>query len=66
MAERTIEILVSLSGLDETMGQVVHARWSYLPHEIRVGHRFVDVLGRDADGRYVDYRKFHDTVAVAG
>jgi inward rectifier potassium channel len=59
------ELIVTASGIDETIAQPVHARTSYLPHEILWGHRFVDVMGWTDDGsRVIDYRRFHDTVAL--
>jgi inward rectifier potassium channel len=59
------ELIVTVTGLDETMAQPVHARSSYLPHEIQWGHRFVDVIGWTEDGRrIIDYRRFHDTVPL--
>jgi len=59
------ELIVTASGIDETIAQRVHARTSYLPHEILWGHRFVDVMGWTDDGsRVIDYRQFHDTVAL--
>lgn len=55
------EILVALSGLDDTFAQRIHARHAYQPHEIRWGRRFVDILSVAPDGRrLVDYRLFHD------
>jgi len=55
------EIVVSLVGIDETLSQTVHARWSYLPEDIVWGGRFVDMLSRLPDGRRrVDYTRFHD------
>lgn len=64
MARSEVEVLVTVTGLDETMGQVVHARSSYTADEIRFGHRYADVFGSTADGRRaIDYRRFHDTVA---
>ena len=60
------ELVVTASGIDETIAQRVHARTSYLPHEILWGHRFVDVIGWTDDGsRVIDYRRFHDTVPLA-
>ncbi len=60
------ELVVTASGIDETIAQRVHARTSYLPDEILWGHRFVDVIGWTEDGRRViDYRRFHDTVPLA-
>jgi len=56
-----VEIVIALSGLDETFGQRIHTRHSYLPQEILWGKRFVDVLSAAPDGRrVVDYRRFHD------
>jgi inward rectifier potassium channel len=56
------EIVITVTGLDETMSQPVHARASYLAHEVLWDHRFVDVLGWTAEGRRaIDYRRFHDT-----
>ncbi len=55
------EILVALSGLDDTFAQRIHARYAYQAHEIRWGRRFVDILSVAPDGRrLVDYRLFHD------
>jgi len=62
---QNVELVVTASGIDETIAQRVHARTSYLPDEILWGHRFVDVIGWTEDGRRViDYRRFHDTVAL--
>jgi inward rectifier potassium channel len=59
------ELIVTASGIDETIAQRVHARTSYLPDEILWGHRFVDVMGWTDDGsRVIDYRRFHDTVVL--
>lgn len=60
------EIAVSLVGLDETMNQTVHARWSYLAREICFNHRYADIITIAADGRRVmDFREFHTTLANA-
>jgi len=60
------ELIVTATGIDETMAQPVHVRTSYLPHEIMWAHRFVDLFGWTEDGRRViDYRRFHDTVPVS-
>lgn len=57
------EIVVSLTGLDETYSQTVHARHSYGSKEILCGVRFADVLTRLPDGRMqIDYSKFHDVL----
>jgi len=59
------ELVVTASGIDETIAQRVYARTSYLPQEIRWHHRFVDVIGWTDDGcRVIDYRRFHDTLPL--
>jgi len=60
------ELIVTASGIDETIAARVHARTSYLPHEIRWNHRFADVIGWTDDGcRVVDYRRFHTAVPLS-
>ena len=55
------EILVTLTGLDETFSQTVHARHSYLSHDIHWNKRFVDIIGPPVNGvRHIDYTRFHD------
>lgn len=59
------EIYLSLSGLDETFSQTVHARYAYALDDIAWGARFADVLTVHPDGtRFLDYGKFHDVVPV--
>ncbi len=55
------EIVVVLSGVDETFAQRVHARYSYLAGEIVFGRRMRDILSETPDGgRVIDYTRFHD------
>ena len=55
------EIIVSLTGLDETFSQTVHARHTYGFYDIQWGVRFVDVMKRQPDGEFViDYTHFDD------
>jgi len=59
----TATLIVSLTGLDEHLGQLVHARHVYAADELRFGHRFVDVIEVLPDGsRLIDYRRFHDVI----
>ncbi|MEO1068807.1 MAG: hypothetical protein AAFW95_06750, partial [Cyanobacteria bacterium J06638_6] len=54
------EIIIILTGIDETLSQTIHARHSFLAEEILWDHRFVDILGQTPDGRRsIDYGKFH-------
>jgi inward rectifier potassium channel len=64
LRESQAEIVMTLTGLDETLGQTIHARNSVIPSEMQFGARLADILGqRTADGRaIVDYRRFHEFV----
>lgn len=58
-------IVVSLSGIDETVAQVLHARQTYAAHEILWNNQFVDIFYHTSDGhRYIDYNYFHDVVPL--
>ena len=55
-------VMVSVSGIDEHLGQTVHARHAYGPADLVFGRRFADILEVLPDGSAViDYRRFHDT-----
>ena len=57
-----MELIVLLSGTDDTLADTIYARYAYSPDEIRWNHRFVDVLSISPEGRrVVDLTKFHDT-----
>jgi inward rectifier potassium channel len=61
LKEKDLDLVASVTGLDETLSQSVHARHSWTVEQILWNHRFVDVLVRLPDGRRaIDYRKFHD------
>lgn len=61
LAAQAAEIVVTVTGLDETISHPVHARTSYLAHEVVWGYRFADVFTQTEDGRLaIDYRRFHD------
>lgn len=62
MIERDMEIVVMLSGMDETIADRIYARHSYLPEEVLWHRRFVDVISVTPAGqRVVDLAHFHDT-----
>ena len=62
LAADQTEIIVTLTGIDETTGQTIQARHAYLDDEIRWGARHKDVLGRNDEGKLrLDYSRFHDT-----
>lgn len=56
------ELLVTVTGLDETMSHTIHARHSYVVDEVRFGYRFADMFGYLPDGRVaIDLRRFDET-----
>jgi inward rectifier potassium channel len=61
LAAEGVELIVTVTGLDETTSQTIHARTSYLADEIHWNRRFQDVFTQTEDGRRaIDYRRFHD------
>jgi inward rectifier potassium channel len=65
MIEHDMEIVVMLSGMDETISDRIYARYSYLPEEVLWHRRFVDVVSVTPSGqRMVDLVRFHDTEAL--
>lgn len=60
--ERLVSLIVTFSGVDDTMVQTVHARHVYTPQDIRFGTRFADMMDRSNPQKLiVDYSRF-DTV----
>ena len=65
MSEDNMEILVTFTGLDETVSQTIHARHSFVSGEILRNMRFVDILSRTPDGRRsIDFSRFHDVMPI--
>jgi len=60
LAQSRALFLLTLSGTDETTGQVLMARHDYSSEAIRWNHLFRDVLHLGSDGlEHFDYTKFH-------
>ncbi|MEL6605075.1 MAG: ion channel [Cyanobacteria bacterium J06614_10] len=54
------EIIVTLTGLDETLAQTIHARHTFTADDIHWNHRFADILLTGHHGRRViDFNQFH-------
>ncbi|NMF63390.1 ion channel [Brasilonema octagenarum] len=65
MVEDEMEVIVTFTGLDETVSQTIHARHSYIPKQILWNMRFVDILSKTRDGkRSIDYSRFHDVMPI--
>jgi inward rectifier potassium channel len=63
LINKDTEIIVILTGLDETSSQTIHARYTYNQYDLRWGMRFVDILGKTDGGQYfIDYQHFHDVI----
>ena len=61
--ECNCEIIVTLTGIDDALGQTVYARTVYTRADIRWQHRFVSTLKMGDKGRLqLDLRHFHDAV----
>jgi len=65
MLRLNAQVLVSLTGVDETIEGTIHARHMYSASQILCDRRFVDVIHMGKDGhRYLDYNYFHETTAI--
>ncbi|HZR11499.1 MAG TPA: ion channel [Myxococcales bacterium] len=61
-----VEVMVSVTGIDGTTWQTLHARHRYLPEEVEFGVRYADMLSPKPDGRLqLDYAKLHETVPAS-
>ncbi|AFY73067.1 Inward rectifier potassium channel [Synechococcus sp. PCC 7502] len=66
LQEVDAEIIVTLTGIDETFAQTIYARHSFICDEIAWNMRFVDILAKLPDGgRSIDYRLFHQITPAA-
>jgi inward rectifier potassium channel len=57
--------ILSLSGTDETTGQVLMARGEYLASALRWNATFRDILEWDGNTLHIDYSKFHEVDPLA-
>jgi inward rectifier potassium channel len=63
LIDQQAELVVLVSGTDETYGAKIYARHSYIPHDIHWNKRFADILSLRSDGRRIlDLRHFHDVL----
>ena len=57
-----VNLVVSITGLDETSSRTVHSRYVYSMNDLRWDHEFVDMFRRDEHGQSrVDFSKIHET-----
>lgn len=63
LAKLEASIIVTLTGLDETLSQTIHSRYMYMNHDILWNMRFVDVIETLPNGdREINYSAFHDVI----
>ncbi|MGD1937447.1 MAG: ion channel [Cyanophyceae cyanobacterium] len=61
MEDTDTMLVISLTGVDDTLGQTIHARHIYLVGDIEDGMRFSDIMSVEKDGRRViNFSYFHD------
>jgi inward rectifier potassium channel len=59
------QIIVSLSGVDETVAQNVHSRHTYGANNIILNHQLADIIHiNDDENRYIDFSCFHQIVPL--
>jgi inward rectifier potassium channel len=60
-----MQLIVSLTGIEEGLAATVHARYVYDSNAVRWNMRMADVITRLPSGdREIDYARFHDLVAA--
>jgi inward rectifier potassium channel len=59
LEEEGVEFLISVSGMDDTWMQTVHAQHRYSAQQVVWGHRLVDVLEEKGTVITLDLNKFH-------
>ena len=63
LTQTTAMVVVSFSGIDETVSQTLHAPYYYGANEILWQHRFSDVIHHTPQGHlYIDYSDFHKAI----
>lgn len=65
LAQEEAELVITLTGLDSTVAQTIHARHSYTAEEMLWNVRFADIFSTTPDGqRCIDYDRFHDVLPL--
>jgi inward rectifier potassium channel len=65
LADGEATILITLTGIDETVSQTVHARHSFNASQLLWNMHFVDIISVTPQGqRVMDYTRFHEVVPL--
>ena len=63
LAQVDAALVLTVSGVDDSSAQQLHARQIYAADDIRWHHRYRDISSTSADGRLMlDYSKFHEVL----
>ncbi len=66
LTHEAAEIIVLVTGIDDTFQATIHGRFSYVFNEIEWDMRYADVISIADDGhRIIDYSRFHDVEPIA-
>jgi inward rectifier potassium channel len=60
-----VEFIVTVSGMDDTWMQTVHATNRYSAHQVAWGYRLVDILEESGNTLTLDLTRFHDLEPTA-
>ncbi len=59
--DKNVEVIVSMTGLDESLSSTIHTRFSYMSEDIHFERSFVGILSRREDNTLeVHYDRIHD------
>jgi inward rectifier potassium channel len=65
LAAEEVQLVITLTGIDETVSQTIHASHAFTADEILWDVRFIDILSLTENGlRRVDYRRFHQVEPI--
>jgi inward rectifier potassium channel len=66
LAAEEAEFVVLVTGIDATVAQTIHARYSYSHEDLLWQHRFADIFGYTESGEAaLDMRRFHEAVPLS-
>jgi inward rectifier potassium channel len=66
LAAEEAEFVILMTGIDATVSQPIHARFSYSHEDLLWSHRFVDLFGYTETGAAaIDMRNFHHAVPLS-
>ena len=61
LIEDGVEIVVTLTGIDQTVAQTIHSHHVFTGQDILWNMKFVDIFHRTPDGKpWIDYTRFND------